>query len=147
MAYMNPVTRKCVKAGLYHVTQFREEKGVTHTGILDVGNRVGIPGLPAWSEPMVMHRPPGGLRVEPLSKTGVWHIVERVQNEAAAIARIRDDAATNPEYNLWASNCEHFTQYAVTGVRQSPQLRKVLGVVAVVALVAWGISKLPASSV
>lgn len=108
----------------------------------DVGNRVGIPGLSLWAEPMVFHRPPAGFRVEPLSATGAWKLGEQVKEETATIARIREDAAENPEYNVWSSNCEHFTNYAITGERKSPTLQNAVGFVVVAGLIGWGLAEL-----
>lgn len=110
-----------LSAGLYLVKQYLPEKGVTHFGILDVGNRCGLPDLVFGSESVVIHQPPSGLRVDWLSNTGSWNMVQRLEDEPGAIARI-NEAARNSKYDLFANNCEHFANFVTSGERRSPQL-------------------------
>jgi len=119
-------------AGLYLVKQRSPSKGVDHYGILDAGNRLGC-----GQQPVVVHQTPPGIRVDWLASTGEWLVLGRVLDEAGAIARIRM-ALQNPRYDLFGHNCEHFARFVATGSRESHQLRAVVAIAGVVAVVWLG---------
>lgn len=112
-----------IAEGLYVLRQFRPDKLVFHYGILDVGNRLQLANAVPWGEPVVVHQPPTGLRVEALSQTtGEWQLLSRVDDEAAARERLVE-AMKSPQYGLFGNNCEHFVTFVAKGVRESSQLQ------------------------
>ncbi len=63
--------------GLYLATAPIMGGLIRHTGIIDIGNRMGYPGLPAGAEPVVIHLPLSGLKSERLSRTKLsWTMFE-----------------------------------------------------------------------
>lgn len=140
MPYMIPQTRQQLADGLYLITQHDAEKGVEHSGILDVGNTSGF----SWygSEPVVIHLRPSGLHVQPIGETGSWTLIRRLTDQRGAVSRVAKVRANPAKYSLLANNCEHFTEYVENGVPRSRQvMRTVLFAAGAVGLV-WGLSKL-----
>jgi hypothetical protein len=124
--------------GLYLVKQKSAEKGVEHYGVLDIGNRIGHPGV-IGVMPVVLHQVPPTLRLDWVHLTGNWVVLGRVTDESMARERIRA-AAAQPNYDLFGNNCEHFARYVATGRRESTQLQAV-GIFAGLALLAiWAIA-------
>src|SRR5687767_8285826 len=109
MIYIGPPE---LPAGLYVVRQYRQDKGVYHIAILDVGNRLQL--LVPSGEPIVIHLPPNGLRADPVSATGAWDLVRVIVDEVGARARI-SAALARPKYELFSNNCEHFVHLIETG--------------------------------
>jgi hypothetical protein len=107
--------------GLYLVTQRSAAKGVDHYGILDVGNRLRVPGADG-TNPVVVHQCPPGIRADWLQDTGAWEVLGRITDEPYAVARYHT-ALANPAYDLFGHNCEHFARFVATGVRESKQLQ------------------------
>lgn len=140
MPYVIPLTRQYLSDGLYLITQHDAEKGVEHSGILDVGNTSGLSRYGV--EPIVIHLRPSGLHVQPLSETGAWTLVRRLADQRGAVARIAKVRANPTKYSLLANNCEHFTEHVENGVPKSRQvIRTVLFAAGAVGLI-WGLSKL-----
>ena len=111
--------------GLYLVARRAPEKGVDHYGILDIGNRFGLPEADGVN-PVIVHQRPPSIAVEWLKDTGTtpWRLLGRVTDETHARRRLRQ-AAANPAYNLFGHNCEHFARFIATGKPASSQLRTV----------------------
>ncbi len=72
--------------------------------------------------------------MEWLRDTGVWDVLGRISDEEDAIARL-DEAAANPDYDLFGHKCEHFARYVAMGRRESIQLQGAGTVVGLAALV------------
>ena len=119
--------------GLYLLKKKSEGKGVDHYGILDVGNRIGNPGVDG-RHPVVIHQTPPSIKFDWLQGTGAWAILGLITDETDAIARM-NNAFQNPAYHLFGHNCEHFARYVATGRRESTQLQAVGVVAGLVALV------------
>lgn len=114
---------------------------LSHTGIVDVGNRLHLEN--GTNGPMVVHQPSSGLRREPVQKTGLpWTGVHRIENEALAIRRINDAWHAATPYDALLNNCEHFTEFVVNGVRRSPQLKVIGKTVGVAALLVLAIGSM-----
>jgi len=77
---------------------------------------VGVP------QPVVIHQTPPAIRFDWLQSTGKWDILGRISNEPDAIQRMRH-AMTDPSYDLFGNNCEHFARYVASGVKESQQLQ------------------------
>lgn len=141
MPFYNVLTRQLVPDGLYLIQQFRPEKGVTHSAILDVGNLSSLSPL-AWSQPSVVDLSPAGFQILPLGQTGVWTLVRPLRNQAAATRRIREVAANPQRYSVISNNCEHLVEYVETGEAHSQSVTNtvlfvgvsVLGLVALSSL-------------
>ncbi len=120
--------------GLYLMIQKSQGKGVDHYGILDVGNRMGYPGVPAGAQPVVIHQTPPRLRTDWLQHTGSWSVLGRIWDEPDAIGRI-EQAAADPEYRLFDNNCENFARYVATGKSESTQVQAAVVVAGLAALI------------
>ena len=118
--------------GLYLLKQQSPSKGVSHYGILDVGNRLAYPNV---DQPIVVHQTPPAIRVDWLRSTGSWAVIGRIVDEGAAIGRL-GTAMANPRYDLFGHNCEHFARFVATGRRESSQLQAVVAVAGIVTLMA-----------
>ena len=105
--------------GLYLLKQRSQAKGLDHYGILDIGNRLRNAYAPY---PIVVHQTPPAIRADWLQNTGSWVAVAKITDEAGAIRRIRT-ALSNPHYDLFGHNCEHFARFVATGRRESTQLQ------------------------
>ncbi|SRR6266496_745760 len=128
--------------GLYLVKQRAQvsKSGVEHYGIMNVGNRLAqSPAHGFVRRPVVYHNTPPSLRAEWLTNTGGWAIVSRIEDERAAIARLRA-AWRNPSYDMLGNNCEHFAFYVATGERKSPQVRAGVTIASIAAIVIAGLS-------
>lgn len=108
--------------GLYLVRQWSPTKGVWHYGILDVGNRGKNRRIRHGSQPTVIHQTPPTIQRQWLHETGSWYVLGQIRDERMALFRIAE-AANNPEYDLFANNCQHFATYVATGVKQSFQVQ------------------------
>ncbi len=116
-------------AGIYEVTRRNTTKGMEHSAIVDVGNRLGL--LPRRDvfrphSAVLVHQTPPELAFEylPDGLDDEWKVVRQVTDVAGARARLRQEAARR-RYDLLMNNCEHFASAIATGQRQSPQLRGV----------------------
>jgi hypothetical protein len=106
--------------GLYFVRQYSREKGVDHYGILDIGNRRRAPGYSGT--PVILHQLRPRIRADRLHKTGTWQVLYKIDDEAAALKRVKI-ALSDPDYALLRHNCEHFARFVAFGVRESKQLQ------------------------
>lgn len=141
MPYVHPLTREQLADGLYRIQQFDAQKGVEHSGIVDIGNCTGLAPVFFAAEPFVIHLPSSGFRIQALSETGSWKVIRRIKDQRTAIARVRKIHANPEEYSLLTNNCEHFVEFVENGVPKSPQLLKGLLTVAGIAGAVWVISK------
>lgn len=126
--------------GLYLVKQKSQAKGVDHYGILDIGNRRRDPNN--WSnQPSVIHQVQPSLRVDAFEGTGTWDVLGKITDEPMAFNRM-NEAAKNPNYDLFGNNCEQFARFVATGKHESTQLQKAafvgFGALAVIAVLAQG---------
>ena len=119
--------------GLYLLKQQSQRKPVDHYGVLDVGNRLGLPQV-IGIHPVVVHQTPPTITLSWLQDTGIWTVLGRVENEASAMQRMRH-ALREPTYDLFGHNCEQFARYVATGKKESTQLQAAGFVVGLVALV------------
>jgi len=126
---------KDLSDGLYLVSQGSEKDGVaiTHFGVLDVGNILRHTASDG-THPLVIHQTPPRVRVDWLANTGNWSVMGRVTDVAGAMERLKA-TFSNPEYDLFGNNCEHFARFVTEGSRKSDQIFWAgVGVVAVGAL-------------
>ena len=114
--------------GLYLLKQASRAKGVDHYGVLDVGNRLRDPKV-NYPHPVVIHQTPPSIQMDWLQNTGQWTVVGKIDDEAAALERLRA-AFQDPAYDLFGHNCEHFARYVATGRRESTQLQAAVAVAA-----------------
>ena len=119
--------------GLYLVSQESEKSGILikHFGVLDVGNVLQHSEADG-THPLVIHQTPPRVQVDWLGTTGSWTVMGRVTNTSGAMERLKA-AFSNPEYDLFGNNCEHFARFVTQGSRRSDQVLWA-GVVAVGAL-------------
>lgn len=109
--------------GLYLLKQKSEDKGVDHYGILDIGNRMGLPNIRYLiDQPVVIHQTHPKITLDWLQETGTWNMLGKITDEIDAKKRI-EHALENPSYNLFINNCEHFARYVATGVKESKQIQ------------------------
>jgi len=104
--------------GLYLIKTYCTRKGVDHYGILDIGNRLGIPGINGV-RPVVIHQTPPRIRFDWLE--GKWIVVGRITDEPMAVERVRI-ALQDPEYALFGNNCEDVARFIATGRKESTQV-------------------------
>jgi hypothetical protein len=111
---------------------------VTHFGIVDVGNTLGVDGVDVSQGPTVLHQTPPKIRFDQIGGDETWEILEQVEDTNGAIARIRE-GLKHPEYDMFTNNCEHFAKYVARDTKVSGQV--VVGVGSGVALI-WLLLKL-----
>lgn len=104
---------------------------VTHYGIIDIGNTLGIEGVNTRNGPTVIHQTPLKIRLEYVGGDIPWEITERIGDIEGAKARILEGLKT-PEYDMFTNNCEHFAKYVAHDNRVSGQV--IVGVGAAVGL-------------
>lgn len=126
--------------GLYLLSQKSTQKIVDHYGVLDIGNRLAIPQVNGSEQPVVIHQTPPSIQINWLQDTGTWNVLGKITDENMAINRI-NEAAQNPEYNLFGNNCEHFARYVATGVRESTQIKAAVAMTGLVALTVYALRK------
>jgi hypothetical protein len=120
--------------GLFLVRQRSTTKLVDHYGILDVGNRLGLPQVLPGQQPVVVHQYPPGLRGDWLQNTGAWDMLGPITDEPFAIERFHH-ARRDAKYDLFGNDCEHFARFVATGKKQSTQVQAGVFVAALAALV------------
>jgi hypothetical protein len=118
--------------GLYLVAQKSEAKRVDHYGILDIGNRICLPGADGIN-PVIIHQTPPTIRIDWFQNTGVWRVLGAVADEPFALQRL-NAAFTNPNYDLFGNNCEHFARFVALGTRESTQVQAAVVVAGLAAL-------------
>ncbi len=119
--------------GVYLAAQPSRKGVFVHYLVLDIGNRLEIPGADGLN-PVVVHQSPPHIRADWFSDTGGCQLVAIAGDDAAA--RIRYQAAlTNPDYYVLRHNCEHFARFVVAGTWESKQLQVVGWLVGITALV------------
>lgn len=99
-----------------------------HSGVLDVGNTLGLPDLLGISEtledstrPVLVHLTNPQITIEAF-ETGIDFVVkERIDDLKGSLRRILE-CLQSPDYNPIVNNCEHFANYVARGERESPQL-------------------------
>lgn len=108
--------------GLYLIKQDAVKDGirVDHYGILDIGNTLLHEGADG-SHPIVLHQTPPRLRIDWLQNTGTWTVLGRIIDVEGAKSRIQE-AAQNPDYNLFGNNCEHFARFVAFSHNHSTQI-------------------------
>lgn len=126
--------------GLYLVKQKSLDKGVDHFGVLDIGNRLGIPAVQFYWQPVVIHQTPPSLKIDWLQDTGMWQVLGKITDEKMAVARVVQ-ASKNPAYNLFGNNCEHFARFVATGSRASYQVQVVVAVTGLAALSLYALTR------
>lgn len=110
-----------LRRGLYRVRRQGGSKMIAHDGILDIGNCLRRYGG-SYFAPVVVHQSPPGIQIDSLHDFGPYKIVRTIHDVDDAIQRF-NLALQNPEYDLFANNCEHFAGYVATGRRESGQLQ------------------------
>jgi hypothetical protein len=126
---------KNMQDGLYLLKQESSEKGVSHYGILDIGNRIQHPEININHPLVVIHQTPPIIRLDWLQNTGSWQVLGRIANENEEKAKNRlNSAYQNPTYNLFGNNCEHFARYVATGIKESHQVQAAATIGGLVAL-------------
>ena len=128
-----------LRPGVYEVRRRNAVKGVEHSAIVDVGNRLGLLPLRDVFRPhsaVLVHQTPPELAVEylPEGLDDEWKVVRQVNDVAGARARLRQEAVRR-RYDLLMNNCEHFASAIATGQRESPQIRGVGILVGIGALI------------
>jgi hypothetical protein len=107
-----------LKDGLYLIKTRCREKGVDHYGILDVGNRLGLPGVNGI-RPVIVHQTPPRIRFDWLE--GKWNVLGKIADEKMARERVRI-ALQDPKYALFGNNCEDVARFIATGRKESTQV-------------------------
>jgi hypothetical protein len=125
------------KDGFYLIKRRSEKyQVIDHYGVLDIGNTMRHRQLNG-TKPVVIHQVLPNIRIDWLETTGSWEVEGLVNpifnNEVRE--RIKE-AFTNPQYDLFANNCEQVARYIIEGTKYSTQLRNVGLVVGGVALFA-----------
>ena len=127
-----------LKPALYLVRQKSAEKGVSHFGIVDVGNQAGSPFV-GLGEAVVYHLTPPELRVDAFDRRE-WLEMWYIHDQLGAIERLRAALKRSTEYHVTANNCEHFAFWIARGRRESPQVRGAMFWTGLTALAVWGAS-------
>ena len=99
---------------------------VTHYGIIDVGNALGIPGVETEKGPTVIHQTPPEIQFEHIGADPPWEITARVEDIEGAKCRTVEGLKT-PEYNMFTNNCEHFAKYVARDSKVSGQVIAGIG--------------------
>ncbi len=110
---------------------------VTHYGIIDIGNTLGVPEIDTRNGPTVIHQTPPRIRFEHMGGDVPWEITDRIADAAGARARIMEGLKT-PEYDMFRNNCEHFAKYVAYDNKVSGQV--IAGVAVAGGVVALGIA-------
>ena len=127
---------KMMGPGLHVVSRVSKEKGgIVHVAIVDVGNRLASSGF-GTVVARLLEFSANGLSYDPYDPADGWEYVQTIADEAAAVARVWSVVNERyAAYDLLTNNCEHFVSYVATGLRKSPQVRSVVGLLAGVGLV------------
>ena len=94
---------------------------VTHFGIIDVGNVLGIPGVDTDKGPTVIHQTPPEIQFEHIGGERPWEIMDRITDIDGAKARIAQ-GLEKPKYDIFTNNCEHFAKDVAHDNRVSGQV-------------------------
>src|SRR5689334_6669140 len=132
---MNQPIVRVPTSGLYIVTK-PKAPGITHFGILDVGNRLARTG--GGVAPVVLQQAPPQLQYVDFFTTGPWSIGTRLHDEAMVRERVAL-AAKDPKYDLFRNNCEDLIAFVTSGVRHSQQVTNFVVVAGLVlfAVAVW----------
>jgi hypothetical protein len=122
-----PLDLSKLRPGLYVVVRPKMAGLVTHVGLLDVGNRLGL-NANARCGPLVLHQPLTGLVANYAGQAGTWETAVAVTNVSGVRERVIN-AFQDRTYDLFGSNCEHFVNFALSGEKKSPQLRTVAAII------------------
>lgn len=118
--------------GIYLAAQPSRKGGFAHFLVLDIGNRLEVPGADGMN-PVIVHQTPPGIQAELFQGEGVW-LLAKATDDAAALQRYRA-ACTVPAYHFLRHNCEHFARFVVTGTWESKQLQGIGWLAGITALV------------
>src|SRR5438445_9059459 len=95
---------------------------IDHYGVLVTGHLVRQFGINS-SSPIVIHQTYPIPRVDWAESTGTWDILGQVLPSLVPSAMERVSLAFNdPNYDLFANNCEHFARFIASGQKTSTQL-------------------------
>jgi len=112
-----------VPEGMYLVKRLSSYPLIEHYAVLVTGNLVRQLGIPS-SEPVVIHQTLPSAIVEWAVVTGTWNIVQQVPPNLVPEALERAAIAfRDPNYDLFANNCEQFARFISEGQKTSTQLR------------------------
>lgn len=119
---------------LYLIKQPSSKFGVTHYGILDIGNVLNLENYQI-DHPIVIHQTPPEIRLDWLQDTGRWEVEGWVERSHLphAIQRVQI-AIQNKDYQFFSNNCEQFARFIVEGAAYSTQLQAVGVILALVTL-------------
>src|SRR2546430_659843 len=125
---------------LYVVKRRSPGKLVEHSGVLVVGNLLGLlSAKELFRDPrplgVIVHStPPGGVQHEVVYGLGPWRIERMMADEAGVLARLRWVLQNRPRYDAVFSNCEHLVSFVEIGEAKSPQVQGVTTVAVAAAL-------------
>jgi hypothetical protein len=95
---------------------------IDHYGVLVTGDFVRDLGINT-SAPVIIHQTYPTVRVDWADSSGNWDMMGEVlpPHVPFAIERV-SMALSNPNYDLFANNCEQFARFVTTGQKTSTQL-------------------------
>ena len=103
---------------------------------------IGIP-LSDGRATVIDNSPAGGVQVRTFEEFAEGRFVDYVwvpeSHEQQAAVLNRAYSQLGQPYRLFSANCEQFVSWVVTGVRESPQLKRYIVGVGVLGLVCWGL--------
>ena len=126
------------QSGIYLAKKPAEKFGglIEHYGIIEVGNILNLVAADLNTLVVYHQTAEKGFTYEYISSPSPWTIIGRVRNENLMDARSRlINASTEPNYDLWGNNCEHFARYVASGEKTSSQLNGCLAVTGLVAII------------
>ena len=112
-----------IPEGIYLVKRPSTYLLIEHYAVLVTGGLVTRLGIRS-PNPIIIHQTYPSARVEWAEVTGVWNFLNETPREGitAALGRVAI-AFGDPNYHLFANNCEQFARYIVFGEKSSTQLR------------------------
>ena len=92
-----------------------------------MGNALAIPNIDSSLGPTVIHQTPPHIKFEHIGEGSQWELTDRIEDTEGARGRIAN-ALKEPEYDMFANNCEHFANYVAHDNRVSGQVITGVGV-------------------
>jgi hypothetical protein len=134
------VPMRQLPAGMYLVKRPSTYPFIEHYGVLVTGDLVRKLGINSL-EPIVIHQTYPRARVDWATATGNWNMIGQVLPPLVPFAMQRISVAFgDPNYDLFANNCEQFARFISVGQKTSTQLWAI-GLGGVFALAVWVLSQ------
>jgi len=122
-AQPTPIPMRNLPAGMYLLKRSSGKYPlIDHYGVLVTGNLVRDFGINSLS-PIIIHQTYPTVRVDWAESTGKWDMMGQVLPPLVPFAMERISVALgDPNYDLFANNCEQFARFITTGQKTSTQL-------------------------